>query len=563
MIGVIITLQYLKFQGSDIGDPRIDMMTSAKSVSGRSPIFNAAFVGNEERVKQLIEEGANPLDKDKHNNTLLDIVAMMGRLNILRYLIEDKGCNPGTEGGEGMTVLHVAAESNQFHIVQYLVNECQMDPSALDNYNRSPLTHACRHSNLEMATFLTESTLEYMKKEDVFYSDYTSVAHLKKIVISPLCVACFHGHLPIVKYLIEECGCDPFKPEGGNYKSPLLSAVCGNHVDIVKYFAGMNNIQIFGPTAQELSLVDIAIINKSLEMVKLLTLSFQCDPVHTKNGITTLHAAAKLGQLSILSHLLSLKCDPNVRGWCGRQPIHEAAVKGHLNIVQYLVEKQHCDPSSGDINGTTPLYLAASDGHLSIVRYLTLQHKCDPLHPEFNSSTSVDAATVYGHVDVIRFFIKELKCNLRTTIVPPLYAAALSGNLEMAKLFMDELGCSSPNRQQAALLCCQLPMLKYLIEEKQQAAYKRPAINYVALSGNLDMVEYLSHENVYSMNSSSRAPLDIAMFIREERRCQYTVDKTRNLVVCKVTYDGYMTIGGYIMRKMVRNCTYNHTSYCL
>lgn len=523
------------------------MMVSAKSVSFKqlasSPIYKATLLGSEELVKQLIEEGANPLDKDEHSRyTLLHFAAMMGRLNILKYIIEDSGCNPATENDDGMTALHSAAQCNKLDVVKYLIGECHMDPSALDKHNRSPLTYACENGDLKMVVYLNESNLEYMRTEDVYYG---AAARQRKNVNYPLSVACNRGHLPVVKYFVEECGCDPSRAESG--KSPLLSAVCGNHVHIVKYLAGINRVQVVGPKAQELSLVDIAVELRSLEMVKFLTLSLKCNPIHVKNGVTTLHAAAKLGQLSILKHLFSLKCDPNIRGWCGRQPIHIAAVKGYLNIVKYLIEEQSCSPSSLDDTNTTPLYLAASDGHLSIVRYLTLQHNCDPLRLGYNFTNSLHAATAYGHLEVIRFIVCELKCELSSIRgLPLLYIAALSGNLDVVNFFMDALGCSPRSRQQTALLCCQLPMYKYLMSKEGVAI----AGYGVALSGRLDIVERLSHENIYSKNSSPSAPFDLAMFIHTERRCQYTVDSDQNLLVCRVTYDGYMTLAAYMMREM-------------
>ncbi len=371
----------------------------------------ATRLGDVERVKQLVENGANPLDTVKDGDTLLHTAAEMGQLNILKYLIEDEGCNPATAGYQGFTTLHSAANNKQFEVVQYLVDQCQLDPSALDNNNRAPLAYACQNGDLEIVKYLIQADLTYMNKKDVLHNE---AAHMRKTVSDPLCVACFHGQLPIVKYLVEEHGCDPSRQEGGD-KSPLLCAVCGDHVRIVKYLAETCHVQAFSPTSEELSLVDIAVEhNRNLEMVKILTQSLHCDPNHMKDGITSLHSAAKLGDLSIVKYLCSLdKCDPNIRGWNGRQPIHRAAMHGHLNIVKYLVEEQDCNPSAqDDESGSTPLCLAASDGHLDIVRYLTLKHHCDPTYPAvYGSNTSLHVAAAYGHLHVLRFFIEVLKCD--------------------------------------------------------------------------------------------------------------------------------------------------------
>lgn len=50
-----------------------------------------------------------------------------------------------------------------------------------------------------------------MSTEDIFYRDDSPM----KVVQSPLCCACYSGYLPLVKYLIEECGCDPVRLKSG------------------------------------------------------------------------------------------------------------------------------------------------------------------------------------------------------------------------------------------------------------------------------------------------------------------------------------------------------------
>ena len=53
------------------------------------------------------------------------------------------------------------------------------------------------------------------------------------------------------------------------------------------------------------------------------------------------------------------------RGEYGKTPLHSAAVRGHLPVVQYPCE-QGGDKEARDVSDWTPLHMAALNGHLSL-----------------------------------------------------------------------------------------------------------------------------------------------------------------------------------------------------
>lgn len=164
----LIAVFVVTLQSRDLIDPRIDMTeTKRTTLSFLSPLYKATSKGDLQEVQKLIEEGANPLDEDENNDTVLHYA---GKLDILKYLIEDVGCNPATEGWLGSTTLHSAAAAKQLPIVKYLIEQCQLDPSVLDDENyRSPLVYACRSGDLNIVRYLIECMRENtMTLDDIF-----------------------------------------------------------------------------------------------------------------------------------------------------------------------------------------------------------------------------------------------------------------------------------------------------------------------------------------------------------------------------------------------------------
>ncbi len=89
-------------------------------------------------------------------------------------------------------------------------------------------------------------------------------------------------------------------------------------------------------------------------------------------NMTPLMAAASMDKLDIVRGLVGNGNGLDIidaRDKLGRTPLIEAACKGHLDVVQYLVEKG-ADVNAKDSVGLTPLTWAICQGHLDVVKYL-------------------------------------------------------------------------------------------------------------------------------------------------------------------------------------------------
>jgi ankyrin repeat protein len=83
-----------------------------------------------------------------------------------------------------------------------------------------------------------------------------------------------------------------------------------------------------------------------------------------------IHAAAEAGDIARVSEILASKPDRvSVKNEDGLTPIHLAARRGHMQVVELLLD-HGADLEETDNRGFTPLVYAASSGNLDLVRFL-------------------------------------------------------------------------------------------------------------------------------------------------------------------------------------------------
>jgi ankyrin repeat protein len=83
-------------------------------------LHDCAARGNLERVRQLVEGGANIDEVDEHGNTALSLANLCEHFEIVMYLVEH-GANVARTDSEGTTALHLACVYGNLSVVKYLL----------------------------------------------------------------------------------------------------------------------------------------------------------------------------------------------------------------------------------------------------------------------------------------------------------------------------------------------------------------------------------------------------------------------------------------------------------
>ena len=107
---------------------------------GTTPLFAAAENGSLDALKLLISSGADPLEKNDAEDTLLFRAAWFSQMEIVRYLTEELHCDPNEKNCHGWTALFAAADHYNCILMKYLLDH-GADINCFDAEGKTILMH--------------------------------------------------------------------------------------------------------------------------------------------------------------------------------------------------------------------------------------------------------------------------------------------------------------------------------------------------------------------------------------------------------------------------------------
>jgi ankyrin repeat protein len=255
-----------------------------------------------------------------------------------------------------------------------------VDPNLLKSGWQSPLSLAVNNDRQEIAELLISYGADINPKSKN----------------SPLCEAASNGHKEMVELLVEKGADINHGLEDDNRANPLLEAA----------------------------------VNRYPEIVQLLL---------DKNAIIGLHFAAFQGDIkSVELFLAQQSCSiDSQRLWLSKNvlltPLHLAAIAGHENIVELLLDNEadiegvNIDPSET----STPLLQAVSNNHPKIVEIL-IDRGAD-----INRAAAMYLSTYQNNTEMLNLLIKKGgDVNHHNSGDTPLHIASQKGYVEIAKILL-------------------------------------------------------------------------------------------------------------------------------
>ncbi|XP_035703978.1 ankyrin repeat domain-containing protein 17 isoform X5 [Folsomia candida] len=382
-----------------------------------TPLMDAASQGHVEIVKLLISHGAEVNAQSACGNSPLMYASAAGHDDIVKELLK-AGARVEDNNENGHTPLMESASSGHTGVAKILLDNGAGINTASNEFKESALTVACYKGHLEMVRFLLASGADQQHKTDEMHT--------------ALMEASMDGHVEVAKLLLD-CGAQVNMPVD-SFESPLTLAACGGHVELAQLLIDR------GANIEEVNDEGYTPLMESsreghIQVVKCLIaagakVNAETDETHE----TALTLSACGGFLEAVDTLVNKGADIELGA---STPLMEASQEGHYQVVKYLLDKNaqiHRETQTGD----TALSYASENGHVDVVQLL-VENGANPEHLSEGGRTPLMKACRGGHVDVIKFLLtRGVDVNRQTASNDhtPLSLASAGGHLAAVEVLL-------------------------------------------------------------------------------------------------------------------------------
>ncbi|XP_057691486.1 inversin isoform X1 [Corythoichthys intestinalis] len=453
--------------------------------SQRTALHLAAQKGNVRFLKLLLSRHANWLQKDLEEMTPLHLATRHPSPKALALLLKHIG--PGevdTQDKNKQTALHWSAFYNRPEHVRLLIKH-DSNIGIPDSEGKIPL-HWAAHSQEASATQTVRCILEAAPTESLLnWQDYEGR--------TPLHFAVADGNEAVVEVLTSYEGCHVTAYDN-LFRTPLHWAALLGHASIVHLLLERNTSGTIPSDSQGATPLHYGAQSNNAETVGVFLSHPSVKDEPDLEGRTAFMWAAGKGGDDVIRTMLALTphIDINMADKYGGTALHAAALSGHVNTVQLLLDRGAMVDSL-DVMKHTPLFRACEMGHRDVI--LTL----------IKGSARVDLVDVDGHT--------------------ALHWAALGGNAEVCQILMEN--GISPNVQDQAgrtpLQCaayggyitCMAVLMEKHADPNIQDKEGRTALHWSCNNGYLDAVKlllgYSAFPNHMEHTEERYTPLDYAL----------------------------------------------------
>ncbi|MDR1261457.1 MAG: ankyrin repeat domain-containing protein [Rickettsiales bacterium] len=119
-------------------------------------LLDAAKNGNIEKVKYLVNEGADVDTRDQNCNTPLHLAAYNGHTDTVEALLNAEGINVNAKDNNGATPLHSAIKNNRIDVVEVLLRAEGININEDDYSGSTPLHWAVYGGNVDIVKALLD-----------------------------------------------------------------------------------------------------------------------------------------------------------------------------------------------------------------------------------------------------------------------------------------------------------------------------------------------------------------------------------------------------------------------
>lgn len=361
-------------------------LINAQDKSGKTPLHQAAGLGQLVVADFLLRNGANIDSRDRSEATPLYEAAASGHKAMVELLIQHKA-DLELADRNGWTPLYRAADKGFNSVVQVLLAH-GADPNARAKDGATPLHTAMGQRAIIDALIARKANVNAAEDDGT----------------TPLHIAAARGLDSIAQLLIEH-GAQVDAKDKLN-KTPLARAVEQMQIPTAKLLLANKadpNVQFYQDKGLDSeNLLHLAASRRNLPMTELL-LQNGAKPNLLSGGSTPLLLAVLLQEQDLVKLLLQHGADPNIPDSSGRPPLHCSISKP--SILQTLLDSKP-DVNAKTKEGETPLYWASSAGLAPAVELL-LKNGADPNIADSHGNTPLHLAALKSYKEIVELLLAK------------------------------------------------------------------------------------------------------------------------------------------------------------
>ncbi|KAL3278379.1 hypothetical protein HHI36_013707 [Cryptolaemus montrouzieri] len=382
-----------------------------------TPLMEAASAGHLDIVRLLVAHGADVNAQSTTGNTPLMYGCAGGHTEVVQFLLQH-GANVEDHNENGHTPLMEAASAGHVGLAKILLMHGAGINTHSNEFKESALTLACYKGHLDMVRFLLEAGADQEHKTDEMHT--------------ALMEASMDGHVEVARLLLDS-GAQVNMPTD-SFESPLTLAACGGHVDLamllIERGANIEEVNDEGYTP----LMEAAREGHE-EMVHLLLGQGANINAQTDETQETALTLACCGGFTDVADIL-LKGGANIELGAST-PLMEAAQEGHLDLVKFLLQNG-ANVEAQTQTGDTALTYACENGHTDVADLL-LQYGANLEHESEGGRTPLMKACRAGHLCTVQFLISKganVKKQTTNNDHTPLSLACAGGHMSVVELLL-------------------------------------------------------------------------------------------------------------------------------
>lgn len=342
------------------------------------PLHEAAYQGNLEQVKKLIESGTDPNlvckpnQWDTNHSSALHIAVHENHLALVRYLLNVDGININKSFKYGsLSPLHIAVVNNFIIMTEVLLANGAYVNLQNDGHGNTPLHLAVRNENIIIANLLIEHGANINLHNQYEYTplDIAAEYRYSKMVRCLLCASNIHpkSHKAL-SYIVEQGFCETMKCLLCVDNMPIDPEFVINHKNKALYRALNKNDHFYK------SIQNLPTDTKNKKIIELIIALLDAGATDAVNRSSLYFAIDNNHDPEVIQILLNKGANINHQnGYYQYTALHCAVEKNSSKTVQLLLG-YGADPDIQNKDAKTALMLAKQYGYHEIASLIT-NHK--------------------------------------------------------------------------------------------------------------------------------------------------------------------------------------------